>query len=67
MVTVSKNLQVRINLARENLNHIQVSLANGYNVSRSKIKEVRNELATCRKLLRKELSDVKDISQLISY
>lgn len=67
MVTISKNLQVRINLARENLNHIQVSLANGYTVSKSRIKEVRNELATCRKLLRKELSDVKDISQLISF
>ena len=67
MVVISRNLQTRINLARESLNHIQVSLANGYKVDRERIKQVRQELATCRKLLRKELLDVKDISQLISY
>ena len=67
MVVVSRNLQTRISLARESLNHIQVSIANGYKVDRERIKQVRQELATCRKLLRKELSDVKDISQLISF
>lgn len=57
MVVVSKNLQVRINLARESLNHLQITLANGYTVSKTRIKQVRQELATCRKLLRKELSE----------
>ena len=57
MVVASKNLQTRINLARESLNHLQITLANGYTVNKNKIKQVRQELATCRKLLRKELSE----------
>lgn len=54
-VNVSRNLSTRINLARSELNHIQITIANGYKVDRERIKQVRQELATCRKLLRKEL------------
>lgn len=65
MVTISRNLQTRINLARESLNHIQISLANGYTVNKNKIKQVRQELATCRKLLREELlkCNISDLLQ----
>lgn len=68
MVVVSRNLQVRLNLARESLNHIQVSLANGYTVSKTRIKQVRQELATCRKLLRKELVEcnIMDLLPLLT-
>lgn len=67
MVVVSKNLQTRINLARESLNHIQVSIANGYKVDRERIKQVRQELATCRKLLRKELVECNIMDLVNTY
>lgn len=67
MVTVSRNLQTRINLARENLNHIQISLANGYRVDKKQIKQVRQELATCRKLLRKELVECNIMDLVNTY
>lgn len=67
MVTVSRNLQTRINLARESLNHIQVSIANGYKVDRERIKQVRQELATCRKLLRKELVECNIMDLVNTY
>ena len=67
MVTVSRNLQTRINLARESLNHIQVSIANGYRVDKKQIKQVRQELATCRKLLRKELVECNIMDLVNTY
>lgn len=67
MVVISRNLQTRINLARESLNHIQVSIANGYSVDKKQIKQVRQELATCRKLLRKELVECNIMDLVNTY